>query len=360
MASIRRAAGVVCFAVLAAAPVPAIPARAEPAPVRLLGEQIVPHALSFDGTTIGGLSGIDYSPRTGEYVLISDDRSIRNPARYYTARIPVDERGVGPIGFTGTRPLRAPDGGTYPPNAIDPEEIRIDPWTGDYLWTQEGDRSEQAVGDPSARIARPDGGYLTDLPIPNNERMQPHSGPRGNGSLEGATYAAGGALVATSVEAPLLEDGPEASASSGALTRITVQARTGQLLAQYAYPLDPVFACGPGSNGVASLLADDPLDPTKYLVLERAFVEGVGTSVRIYRIDTTAATDVLDAPLAAARPVAKQLLVDLSTVGLPTVDNVEGMTWGPRLPTGERTLVLVSDDNFAPDQLTRIIALAVR
>lgn len=50
------------------------------------------------------------------------------------------------------------------------------------------------------------------------------------------------------------------------------------------------------------------------------------------------------------------LLADLD---LSTVDNVEGMTWGPRLPSGERTLVLVSDDNFHPQLVTQIIALAL-
>jgi hypothetical protein len=36
------------------------------------------------------------------------------------------------------------------------------------------------------------------------------------------------------------------------------------------------------------------------------------------------------------------------------------MTWGPRLRSGEHTLVLVSDDNFAATQVTQVIALAVR
>ncbi|WP_251056110.1 esterase-like activity of phytase family protein [Streptomyces sp. ISL-94] len=41
---------------------------------RLLGERTVPHKLDFRGTTVGGLSGIDRDPCTGEYALISDDR----------------------------------------------------------------------------------------------------------------------------------------------------------------------------------------------------------------------------------------------------------------------------------------------
>jgi len=39
------------------------------------------------------------------------------------------------------------------------------------------------------------------------------------------------------------------------------------------------------------------------------------------------------------------------------VDNLEGMTWGPRLASGERVLLLVSDNNFNPAQVTQFLAL---
>ena len=38
------------------------------------------------------------------------------------------------------------------------------------------------------------------------------------------------------------------------------------------------------------------------------------------------------------------------------IDNVEGITLGPRLPDGRRAVVLVSDDNFNPAQTTQFIA----
>ncbi len=363
--AVRRRIGFpLALAVGVAALTAAPAAHAEPA-VRLLGQQILPRAMDFHGTAVGGLSGIDYLPGTGEYVLISDDRSERAPARGYTARFTVDADGVGPVAFTGTFPLRTAAGTVHPAKSVDPEEIRVDPWTGDYFWTQEGERAEGVLADPSVRVARPDGTFVAELPIPDDERMRPDAGPRRNAALEAATFAAGGALFVTAVEGPLLQDGPDATVTSGALTRIAVQARFGPLLAQYAYPMEPVFAesrpePGRGGNGVASILAADPLDPAKFLVLERAYVEGVGNKIRIYEADTTGATNVLDAPLGDARPVAKRLLVDLADIGLTDIDNIEGMTWGPRLPSGERTLVLVSDDNFAANQITQLVALAVR
>ena len=43
----------------------------------------------------------------------------------------------------------------------------------------------------------------------------------------------------------------------------------------------------------------------------------------------------------------------------PLLDNYEGLTLGPRLPGGRRTLLLQSDDNFSAGQVTRVVALGV-
>jgi hypothetical protein len=349
--------------------------------VRLLGEQIVPNALPFQGTTVGGLSSIDYDPRTGGYALICDDRSALQPARFYTANFPITAHGTGPVTITGTQPFRRPDGTTYPPltsndptspqteQTVDPEELRVDPWTGDYYWSQEGERTATTLIDPSIREAKRDGGYVRDLPIPANEKMTPTAGPRQNLVLEGLTFAAFGSVLASSVEGPLLQDGPVPTTDQGALSRITLQSRFGPVLAQYAYPQEKIFAAPVpagafSTTGVSSLLAVNQSDPTKFLVLERAFVTGVGNKIRIYEIDTSGATNIAKVTsLAGAKnikPVKKSLVADLADFPLSTVDNVEGMTWGPQLPNGERSLILVSDNNFSAGQVTQFIALAVR
>ncbi|MCO1579459.1 esterase-like activity of phytase family protein [Crossiella sp. SN42] len=346
----------------------AAPATAEPAGqrVRLVSEQII-GKITFQGTTVGGLSGLDYDRRTGEWVLICDDRSDRQPVRYYTAR-----RGEQGFELTGTKPLLRPDGSTYPKLSLDtpdPEEIRVDPLTGDLWWTSEGDRLPPLVIDPAIRRAHRDGSFAGELPLPANLRMSTDErGPRRNEVLEGLAFAAGGRLVVSTVEGPLIQDGPSPTPAAGALGRISVQTRSGQLLAQYAYPMEKVFAepvpAGAfANNGVVAILPVTEQDPHRFLVMERSFVTGVGNKVRIYEITTAGASNVKNVDsLAGAeiRPVRKKLLADLGTLGLSTVDNVEGMTWGPRLPSGERSLVLVSDDNFSATQVSQIITLAVR
>jgi hypothetical protein len=59
-----------------------------------------------------------------------------------------------------------------------------------------------------------------------------------------------------------------------------------------------------------------------------------------------------------AKPMTKTLLVDLTDTVHP-LDNIEGITLGPRLPDGHQSLVLVSDDNFSPRQITQFVAFAL-
>lgn len=108
------------------------------------------------------------------------------------------------------------------------------------------------------------------------------------------------------------------------------------------------------------------LDRDRFLVLERASIYTDNNwKARIYLVDLHGATDVLgrdsltDPSARPVQPVRKTLVTDPSDVpGLTRVDNVEGITLGPRLPDGRRTVVLVSDDNFATRQATQFIAFA--
>src|SRR5215470_10453012 len=59
--------------------------------LKFLSEYDVPNAKQLRGTTIGGLSGIDYDVKRNVYYVISDDRSTINPARFYTASIHIVE-----------------------------------------------------------------------------------------------------------------------------------------------------------------------------------------------------------------------------------------------------------------------------
>ena len=75
-------------------------------------------------------------------------------------------------------------------------------------------------------------------------------------------------------------------------------------------------------------------------------------------MDTRAGSDTraIDALTAGNHQnVPKQLVGDLAALGIEP-DNIEGMTWGPRLADGGCVLLFVSDDNFNLLQTTQFIA----
>ncbi|MEU6351928.1 esterase-like activity of phytase family protein [Streptomyces sp. NPDC047072] len=385
--SIRATRARIIATALALASLPALvgtpAAAAHDSGVRLdfLGERELPSAMAFQGTTVGGLSAISYDAKTGTYYLISDDRSQTGPARFYTARIDFADGGPGDVELTGTHPWLRPDGSAFPPTstatstvAPDPEGIAVDPHDGSLAWTSEGERivtsdGPALLGDPWIRRATATGAYRGQLPLPPQLHMNSQEfGPRKNQTLEGVTFTPDGRRIVTAMEDPLYQDGDDPTPEHGALTRITVHdTRTGQPLAQYAYPLEPLFATPPAggtdTNGVSDIVA---LGHDRFLVLERASIYADNNwKARVYLVDLHGATDVLDRdsltdPAARPiRPVRKTLMTDLSDVPGPTrVDNVEGITLGPRLPGGRRTVVLVSDDNFAARQVTQFIAFS--
>jgi hypothetical protein len=349
--------------------------------LRLLGSATL--ARTPDGLLqhFGGISGMDRDAASGDWLMLSDDKSELAPARFYTLRLRIDEHGIGGIEPLAVTPLLQPDGSTYPglaaartrPGAVvpDPEALRIDPRDGSLLYTSEGDRG---LGlDPFVRRMDRDGRFLRELALPKRLHMQrdPPRGPRHNLSLEGLAFTPDAQALWVAMEAPLFEDGPLPDAQHGALLRFSLLGRDDALLAQVAYPVDALPRAASGGarradNGVSEILA---IDRDRLLVVERCGHE-VDTmvfrfAIRLYEADLAGAQDVsaVDSLLQPGlRPLRKRLLLDLSTLsdaGVGPIDNIEAAAWGPRLPNGHATLLLASDDNFSPGQRNQFIALEV-
>lgn len=340
--------------------------------LRLIGTAALPSGTSYGGTTVGGLSGIDYDPVQGLYLLISDDRSVHNPARIYTARLHYSANALAPPELTGVRQLLHASGQPFAPpqwprpgmDTPDPEAARWLPGGLQFLWTSEGD-FERGFG-PQLRASRADGTPVRDIALPASFTPRRGRGPRNNGTLEGLALTPDGRTAWLAMELPWRQDGPSATpAAAGAPVRITaIDVASGQPLRQIAYQPDAVprarrLPWGVQMNGVSEILADGP---HHLLVLERAYSAGAGFTARLYRIDTRDGSDTLALPALAStpdranhRPAPKMLVADFEALGLD-VDNLEGMAWGPPLDGNRCVLVLVSDDNFNPAQVTQFIA----
>ena len=343
--------------------------------LRLIGETTLAQRFNVGGTTVGGLSGIDYDAATGRYLLLSDDRSNVDDARTYTTRIRYTANALTAPEFTAVTALRNPAGQPYAPrrraadgiDVPDPEAVRWLPGGEAFLWTSEGNFA-RGFG-PALRATRAaDGALLRDIALPKSfqPRPQEKTGPRDNDTLEGLALMPDGRTAWLAMEGPWLQDGPRATPTSGgAPVRITaIDVETGRALRQVAYQPDPVPHASPlpggyTTNGVSEILADGP---NHLLVLERSYTLGVGNSVRLYRIAVQSGNDTLALPALTPGnhvPVRKTLVADFARLGLKHVDNIEAMTWGEPLPGPagpRRVLVFVSDDNFNPAQLTQFIA----
>lgn len=332
-------------------------AHAEEPVLTYLGKVEFPADTRYDGTLVGGLSGISYNPVDQLYYIVSDDRSEHNPARFYTARITLSDNRISDVQFVGTTAFQglAADA---PPDA---EGIAVDPGRHRLYWSSEGARDVDGglLLHPRVRIAGFDGAPLGEFDLLPGLRVSPdEQGPRENRALEGLTLTPGGASVFAAMEGPVYADGPLPDENAGALTRVTrYDAQTGMATGQFAYPLDAVTAGPGGDNGLSDLLA---LDDGTFLVLERGF--GTHSEVRIYRASIVDAEDVLHRPSLLGAPVGamtKTLLADLATIPGLDPDNVEGLTLGPLLPDGRQSMVLVSDDNFSDSQVTQFLLFAM-
>ena len=197
--------------------------------------------------------------------------------------------------------------------------------------------------------------------------MAKNQGPRINKTLEGLALTPDGRSAWLAMEAALRQDGPEPTLQApGGPCRFTqIDIASGKVLRQIAYVPDaiPRAPSPPGANADNGAVEILMLDPYRMLVLERAYMAGLGptlrNSMRLYVIDTHQATDTLS--IAALKPgnhtpAAKTGVADFANFpALTRLDNTEGMCWGPALPNGSRTLLFVSDDNFNPRQITQFL-----
>jgi hypothetical protein len=149
--------------------------------LRFVGEFDLPHRMQFNGTTVGGLSSIDYNPKEDVYYIICDDRSDINPARFYTAKIGISPRGIDTVQLLSVTTLLQQDGTPFPNKQADslrvpdPEAMRYYPVTHSLVWTSEGERivrkDKVILTNPSVNSMRMDGKLVDTFLIPSNMRM---------------------------------------------------------------------------------------------------------------------------------------------------------------------------------------------
>jgi hypothetical protein len=328
--------------------------------LKFLSEFIVPENVIVDSTLVGGLSGIDYY--NGRYYLVCDDAS--NP-RFFEAHIEISHAKI--INVIIDKVVRIKD--TF--NYLDLESIRYDAVSKRLFLTSEGHIKRQRS--PLFFNVDASGNIENSFNIP--EAFQPNSigKPRHNGTLEGLSKSYSGDGYWLAMELPLEIDGPEPQLEqTKSPVRITyINTESNKVIKQFSYLLGTIAKKPLGNfavNGLSELLE---YEKDNFFVVERSYSSGLGNqgnTIKIFNVNAIKATNTLKMTSLKDKDyisATKELLFDFENVRNRltnnSIDNIEGITFGPILSNGNRSLLLVADNNFnrMEKQLNQFILLEI-
>ncbi|MFN6482363.1 MULTISPECIES: esterase-like activity of phytase family protein [unclassified Nostoc] len=337
--------------------------------IEFIGEATLPKGLIFQKTEVGGLSGITYNAKNNLYYAISDDRGQKAAARFYTLKIDLSKgllqkSGIIPVSMTT---LLNENGQTFRPGETDTEGIALTNKESVFI-SSEGDAAK-LINPFIKEFSLSSGKEIVTLPIPKKflpDRTS-QQGIRNNLAFESLTITPDKKHLFTATENALIQDGVAAKPNIGSPCRILqYNLLNNQPEKEFLYQTEPVAPflnlIGKFASGLPDLLALD--NQGHFLSLERSFT-GLGFAVSLFQVSLEGADDIhnINSLLAVdsknIKPVQKKLLLDLRKLDV-LLDNIEGLTLGPKLPNGQQSLILISDNNFNSLQRTQILAFKIK
>jgi len=313
--------------------------------LKFLDEYILPENSIVDGTAVGGLSGIDY--HDGTYYLVCDDAG--NP-RYYEAKIKINNVNISKVDIQKVIQLNDTI------HFLDLEAIRYNAMYNQVFLTSEGHIKRQS--DPLFFSVNTTGEIENIYEIPHAFKANSIQKPRHNGTLEGLSSSIDGKGYWIAMELPLEVDGPEPKLTrTKSPVRITfIDTKTEKPVKQFSYLLDAITKQPKGNFAVNGLTEILEYDSNKFFIIERSYSSGLGDQgnvIKIFNVDATEATNILklntlkDTNYVSAK---KEIIFDFENVRHlltdNSVDNIEGISFGPILTNGNKSLILISDNNF--------------
>lgn len=329
---------------------------------------------NFSDTRIGGLSALYFEESSGLLYALSDDPADpnikgRESSRYYTFKLSLDEKGlsVAPNSVVILKEQGAP----LAPGSVDPEAwVRTS--TG-FLISSEGQ---------PARVAKHKRGEESDPSVPEWFEIDMNGEITHRYALDERFVATDwsekkGTSPAQGIEALFVQSEHYISLTEGPLYQDKelfpnhlqlsfynqlanpLQPERGLTYLSEPFPSAEILGFEPviQENGVSDAVG---LSKQAFLTIERGYYtdkkEKTRNIIKIYQVQWDSTT------------TKKRLVLDLDKIiprlKLPPhlvnhpLDNIEGMTWGPKL-NGKQTLLLVSDDNFNAKQRTLFLAFLV-
>ncbi len=342
------------------------------AKLRFIADQNFTTGEKFQETEIGGLSGLTYDKKTNKLLAVSDDRSKINEARFYEFSLALDEKSLK-VTPTAVVKLKDKDGKYFKSGKADFEGISL--YKDDILVTSEGPYRGLLPATPEFYRFSRTGEFKSLLPIPEN--FLPNKltdslkfrGSRDNKSLEAVSTSLDGKTTLVASEDALYQDGDMTTIHDGGTTRIILY----KDLVPYkevAYKLDKIDALksadlNPADSGLVDMAV---IDENNFYAMERSYIPFSNKNIiRIYKCTigsmTTDISKIESLKHGEYGSVIKELVADLDDylvqMNPHELDNVEGITFGPTLANGNRTLIVVSDNNFGKGQRTLFMAFEI-
>ena len=306
-----------------------------------------------------GLSGITYIG-SDQYLAVSDRQALLHPL---VVKLDTETGAIQSAAFgeplelhdTECEPLAGPGDGP------DRDGITYDP-VGDAVWIA-NERTGDDGGQPSLmRHSLETGCATAELRVPHWPGLGAYSSIRPNLGFEGVAHDPASGALWTANEDALEIDGPRPTHERGAVVRFVRLDLARRFAEQFAYLVDPLPAPRPRArfstwaSGVSDLMA---LPDGRLIALERAVVGLIPplgrTRIRLYLVNVSGAAPI-DPELANEGldgrtyiPLSKILLSEL-IFGIDSNSNFEGMTFGPRLANGDRSVLLVADNGTGTHQ----------
>lgn len=318
----------------------------------------------------GGISAIAFDEKSSTLLALSDSST---PTAFpFTLAVTDDKLRLKPKSLIR---FRNKDGSALPAWTIDPEGIALSP-NGTLFISSEGYVARMPPVSPAIFEFSADGRLLRDFTVPEKflpaERSNSPRGVRVNKGLESLTLSPDATRLYTATEHPLLQDEPGCGLDQPCAVRLLEFALDGdgaRAIHEYQYVLDPLTTPegfpvpAGGVQGLPDLLS---LGGGELFAIERGYMADQQRNgrnrIRIYHLNVDGATDILSASTSVSKtlhiPVRKSLVLDLDDIldqlepGFRTLDNFEGICFGPQLDDGSRCVILVSDNNFSTRQRT--------
>jgi hypothetical protein len=316
-----------------------------------------------EGAKFGSVSGLAPDPVTQQWVGVIDERD--------HSRIAWLDVTYGPKGLevNPTRLLELRAGPGVPERTAtkaDLESIIALP-DGRFVMSEEGhiDAATHQVWQPALLQSTHDGivTHVIDFPKAFQITGDNTTGLHDNQGFEGLAITPGGRLIA-GLEQPLIQDGLTSfeRGGPGRLIEFVKSGATYKPGRQWRYMISPTprienfdVTCGDGENGLVELLA---LSETRLISMERACLmtedrQFTANAVQLFSVE------LVD------NDARKTLLLNFDNVAprlssaLTRLENFEGLAFGP-IVNGEKTLLIVSDDNFRKTQKTAFLLFGMR